>query len=240
MRAQRSLLGAGVAAAAGVAVLIGLGLWQVQRLEWKTALLGRIAANMAAASVEFPMDADAFSLPGLEEYRRVCAEGVFRHDDELYLFAPDRLGHPGFHIIAPLAREGGTAVLVNRGFVPPAKKDPATRAEGQVEGMVRVCGILRLDEEKRLFAPENDPEANLWYVRDAPAMAGALSLETKHPAFIDADETPNEGGLPVGGQTRLDIPNHHLGYAITWFGLALALLGVFAAFAWQRRRNASK
>ena len=232
MAKKDSLLGAGLATAAGVAALVSLGVWQLYRLEWKTALLDRIAANMAAAPMDLSADAEALSST---EYRRVCAEGAFRHDQELYLFAPDRYGHGGFHVITPLARPGGTTVLVDRGFVPFERKDPAARSKGLPEGVVRVCGILLLDEAKGIFTPDNDPAGNLWYVRDSKAMAGALSLETQNPVFIGADEAPNEGGFPAGGQTTIDIPNNHLGYAITWFGLALALLGVFSVFARQQR-----
>jgi surfeit locus 1 family protein len=235
MAASKPLLGAGFAAAAGVLLLTGLGVWQLYRLEWKTALLDRIAASMAAVPLELALDADAVSPRGAEEYRRVCAEGTFHNDRELYFFVTNLQGDAGFHIVTPLEREGGTAVLVDRGWVPPARKDPATRREGLVQGVVRVCGIVVGPENGGLFAPDNDPAGNLWYVRAPKEMAAAASLATPNPLFINADETPNPGGLPIGGQTRVDIPNNHLGYAITWFGLALALVGVFSVFAWQRR-----
>lgn len=241
MPGRNPLLGAALATAAGIAVLAGLGVWQLQRLEWKTALLDRIAANMAAKPVDLPADINL--APGKNEdweYRRVCAEGTFRHDRELYLFNTNLAGEGGFHVITPLQRAEGTTILINRGWVPPARKGPSTRASGLPEGMARVCGIFRADEAQGAFTPANDPARNIWYFRDSKVMAGALGLSTAYPAFIDADAAPNEGGYPVGGQTRIDIPNNHLGYAITWFGLALALAGVFSVFARQRRAMARK
>lgn len=240
MAKLKSLTSAAFATAAGVVVLAGLGVWQLYRLEWKTALLERIAANVAAAPIALALEADAGQPGAIEEYRRVCAEGLFRHDGELYLFATNLSGQGGFHVITPLERLNGTTVLVNRGYVPPEKKDRAARPAGLTEGTVRVCGILLFDEAKGWFTPDNDPAGNIWYFRDSQAMAAALGLENARPFFVGADETPNAGGFPAGGQTRIDIPNNHLGYAITWFGLMLALLGVFSVYAWQRRGGESK
>ncbi|MCH8348123.1 MAG: hypothetical protein IH901_06490 [Proteobacteria bacterium] len=100
-----------------------------------------------------------------------------------------------------------------------------------------VCGVVRLDGKKRRFARENVPAKGVWFYRDREAMGRAAGLEGPVVAVIDADQTPNPGGYPVGGQTRVNIPNNHLGYAITWFGLALALAGVFAAFLISQQKK---
>jgi surfeit locus 1 family protein len=89
-----------------------------------------------------------------------------------------------------------------------------------------------------MFSPDNDPGRNAWYRRDPAEIASAMKLERVAPFTIDADATPNPGALPEGGRTRINFPNDHLGYALTWFGLALALAGVFGVFAWQRLRQA--
>jgi surfeit locus 1 family protein len=91
-----------------------------------------------------------------------------------------------------------------------------------------------MPEAPNLFTPSNDPARGEWFVRDPRAIAAAFALTRVAPFTIDADATPNPGGLPAGGETRLNFPNNHLGYALTWFGLAAALAGVFGAFAWQR------
>ena len=233
MKHRKSLLPAGVFTVLGLGILMWLGFWQLDRLEWKTALLAKIEANMAMAPI--PLE----ELAELEEneFRRVCASGEFLHEKELFLFSINLTGAGGYQVYTPLITAGGKAVIVNRGWVPNPRKDPATRLEGQLPGVLKVCGVLRLESKKRRFAPENDPAKGAWFYRDGGAMGRAAGLEGPVLAFIDADETANPGGYPIGGQTRVNIPNNHLGYAITWFGLALALTGVFAAFVISQRKK---
>ena len=174
-----------------------------------------------------------------DEYRRVTARGAFRHDREVQVYTvvseqKGRLAGPGYWVMTPLELNSGAAVIVNRGFVPLDRRLPDTRSAGQVPGQTTVTGLLRMPEQATLFSPENDPARNAWYRRDPGEIARALKLERVAPFTIDADATPNPGGLPEGGRTRINFRNDHLQYAVTWFGLALALAGVFAAFAWQR------
>ncbi len=128
-------------------------------------------------------------------------------------------------MVTPLRREDGSLVLVNRGFVPGSRKDPATRQEGQVSGPVEVVGLLRLTEPGGAFLRANDPGRDRWYSRDVAAIAAAKGLPDTAPYFVDADAAPNPGGLPIGGLTVVAFPNNHLVYAITWYGLALMLAG---------------
>ena len=97
-----------------------------------------------------------------------------------------------------------------------------------------VTGLVRAPETRGSFMPENEPAADRWFTRDIAAMARARGLDRVAPFWIDLDPVPGATGWPRPGQTRLAIPNNHLGYALTWFGIALALLGVFSAFAWRR------
>jgi surfeit locus 1 family protein len=124
--------------------------------------------------------------------------------------------------------EAGETVLINRGFVPADHRDPATRAAGQIAGVTRVVGLLRMTEPKGGFLRSNDPAGNRWYSRDVAAIAVARNLGAVAPYFIDADATPNPGAWPVGGLTVIDFPNSHLVYAVTWYALALMLAGVAA------------
>jgi surfeit locus 1 family protein len=177
-----------------------------------------------------------------DEYRRVIARGAFRHDREVQVYTvvseeKGKLAGPGYWVMTPLELEGGARVIVNRGFVPLDRKNPDTRAAGQVSGPIPVTGLLRTPERATMFSPDNDPSRNAWYRRDPAEIASAMKLERVAPFTIDADATPNPGGLPEGGRTRINLPNDHLGYALTWFGLALALAGVFCVFAWQRLRQ---
>jgi surfeit locus 1 family protein len=144
--------------------------------------------------------------------------------------------------MTPLQSDRGFTVLINRGFTPPDRVDPATRAKGLISGRVLVTGLLRISEPGGGFLRRNDPLANRWYSRDVAAIAAARHLPRGQiaPYFIDADATPNLGGLPVGGLTVIAFPNSHLVYALTWFGLAL-LLAVGVAYAareeWRIRRG---
>nr|WP_281417863.1 SURF1 family protein [Ancylobacter dichloromethanicus] len=224
-------------------MLVGLGVWQLERLAWKEQLIAQVEARVHQAPVELPPEANWGQIDfAKDEYRRVTAQGRFRHDLEVQVYAlvdqePDGFGGPGYWVVTPLGLGDGSFVLVNRGFVPLDRKAPATREEGQVEGLVTVTGLLRLPEEAALFTPANDAATDSWYVRDPEAIGSAKELVRVAPFLIDADAAPNPGGLPRGGLTRIAFPNRHLEYALTWFGLAASLLGVFAAYAWGRLRR---
>ncbi|MBM3608400.1 MAG: SURF1 family protein, partial [Alphaproteobacteria bacterium] len=128
-------------------------------------------------------------------------------------------------------------VLVNRGFVPERLRDAMSRSTGQVEGAVRITGHIRAAETRSAFTPADTPEKGVWYTRDPRAMAAYLKLPDAAPFVIDADGPENPGGWPKPGAARIRIPNNHLSYALTWFGLAATLLGVFAACGWRRLRE---
>ncbi len=242
MKQKNSLLLAGFFTVLGLGILLKLGFWQLDRLAWKTELLAKIDANMAAASLTLPENIGAVQLPetmdnGNWEYHQVCITGEFLHNQELFLFSTNLAGSGGYHVYTPFIRENATTVFINRGWVPNEKVNSATRPQGQLSGIQQVCGIFRGEGQTGAFTPENDVIANVWYTRNSSQMAEAAGLETPFPVFIDADFTPNPGGFPVGGQTKVDLPNNHLGYAITWFGLMVALLGVFTVFALKARKN---
>jgi surfeit locus 1 family protein len=233
----RALIAPGLFALLGVCLLCGLGVWQLQRLAWKEALIARVALRMqisfappAPAENEWPtVNAEQ------DEYRRVQVTGTFRHDLEALCYellsdANGKFSGPGYWVLTPVETTGGATVIVNRGFVPLDRKDPATRREGQVAGVVTVTGLLRLPERRSWFTPADDPAHHLWQVRDPAAIAKAYGLTRASPFFIDADASP-PGGLPEGGETKLVFPNRHFEYALTWFGLALTLMVVFIIFA---------
>jgi surfeit locus 1 family protein len=161
----------------------------------------------------------------------VSARGQFDHSKESYLFGSDTEGNPGYHVITPFHAINGMTFLVDRGYVTAGKRDPATRPEGQVRGEQTVVGLLRTEESAGLFTPPPDLAHRIWYVRDAQAIARADGLRLHDDAgIIDADATPTPGGWPKGGQTIIDIPNNHLSYALTWFGLALVLVGIYVSY----------
>jgi surfeit locus 1 family protein len=217
-----------------VLLLLGLSLWQIERLFWKRELIAQREAALAAASAAVPHALE--EAPGME-FRHVTDEGLFLHDKEIFLGATSEAGRNGYHVLTPLQEPTGRVVFVNRGFIPAELKDPAKRQAGQIAGRVRVEGLLRLPPAKKpaWFLPDNRPDLNYWFWVDLPAMAAADKLDRVALFYIDADATPNPGGWPKGGVTRIKLPNDHLQYAITWFSLAVALIVVYFLF---HRRDA--
>jgi len=156
-----------------------------------------------------------------EAYRHIEAIGVWRHDRETLVFASTVHG-VGSWVMTPLqVGPGDTAIIVNRGFVPPEKQDRRTREAGQVAGLVRITGLLRASEPGGDLLRSNDPGSGRWYSRDVAAISQARGIAHPAPFFVDADATPNVGGLPVGGLTVVAFRNSHLVYALTWFSLAI-------------------
>ncbi|MDP4024027.1 SURF1 family protein [Methylobacterium sp. NEAU 140] len=219
--------------------LLGLGTWQVERRAWKLDLIARVDARVHAPASPAPA-ADAPVSPD-DAYRHVRLSGTFLHDRETLVQAVTEYGG-GYWVLTPLRRDDGSLVLVNRGFVPSDRRDPATREAGQVAGESVVTGLLRLTEPGGAFLRANDPAHGRWYSRDVAAIAAARGLgpvgRSVAPYFVDADDAPNPGGLPRGGLTVIAFPNNHLVYAITWYGMALML--VAAGVALLRRPRAGR
>ena len=235
-RPLRGLFWPAVATLIGCVFLISLGIWQLQRLAWKEGLIAEIAARAKALSQPLPpQDQWAQLRPDDYEYRHVELDGVFENNMEALVFRPagGPARGPGYLVLTPLRLDSGAFVIVNRGFVPPDRKDPAAR--GEIEGRTHVTGLMRQPESRNFFTPADDPETGQYFTRDPALIAGHFGLAPAAPFSVDADENPKSGVLPRGGASELTFPNNHLAYALTWFGLALALIGVFAAFARQRR-----
>lgn len=235
---EKRLLWPGIVTLLGVIFLVALGNWQMRRLAWKEGLIGAIAERAHAAPVPLATAEERAAMGGDVEYTRVNVSGTFLNDREIHLYALDNSGEPGFDIITPLRLTDGSIALVNRGFVPNELKDPARRTVGQVSGEVIVTGLVRHPDTQGMFIPANDAAKNVWYWRDIDAMAKAAAGQDASPVhrlIIDAEAEPAPpGGWPKGGVTRLTLPNRHLEYALTWYGLAAALIGVFLAFAASR------
>jgi surfeit locus 1 family protein len=229
----RPLLGPTLWFLLGFAVLAGLGVWQIQRLIEKEALIARVETGMRAAPV--PLSEVLREDPANGEYHHVRVTGHFQHQSELYLFSRGPRGAVGVDIVTPLVQQNGQTVLVDRGFVPEVLRDPKTRQAGQVAGEVALTGVLRLPQRPGMFTPAPDPRTRLWFVKDVAKMAAALGVSVP-PILIEADATPNPGGWPLGGRTQPDIPNDHLQYAMTWFGLALSLLAIYLLYHRSRGR----
>lgn len=227
---------------AGVAILFGLGTWQMSRKAWKEALIQRINARTHAPPVDLAQAMQTWTSSGDIEYLRIRISGRFRHDRETYVYAVDSKLGPGVDVYTPLATDAGPEVLINRGFVPQGLKDPAQRPAGQIRGETGVTGLGRRPRPAGYFTPPSDVSQKMFYWPDYAGMRRAAASDAQlAPFFIDAEAEPgNPGGWPKGGTTILTLPNRHLEYALTWYGLAVTLIGVYLAFARGRLRDADR
>ena len=209
----------------GCAVLMSLGVWQVQRLAWKEGMLAEIEARIADAPVALPV------MPDVENDRflpvRVSGRTLGREIDVLVSTKEEGAG---FRIISAFETDDERVVLVDEGYVRQTEKDKARESVEMV-----VTGNLHWPDEVDSFTPEPDLDAEIWFARDVPAMAAHLETEpvlviARTVTGTDARATP----LPVSTE---GIPNSHLGYAIQWFGLALVWAGMTGFFLWRMHRR---
>lgn len=197
------------------AVLIGLGTWQVKRLQWKTALLAQIESQMQKPPVPLP---ETIENTAEWEYRRVTMVGHFIFERE-FLVKPRTLdGVNGYHMVVPFNRLSGGIVMVNRGWISDALMSEAARPQGmqQIEGIVQKA-------HPTAFTPKNNPARNDWYWADVGAMAVAAKLPSPAPVIV-AIATKERGVYPVGGKVQVNVRNDHLQYAIFWYTMAAVLL----------------
>ena len=237
---RRSRIAGLVLVAIAFLVLVSLGTWQVERLQWKEALIAAIAERRSAPPVSLE-EIESMAAAGEDiDYRTVSVSGRYDHGKERHFFATHD-GRTGYYDFTPLMLADGRNLFVNRGFVPFEKKDAAARIEGQVPGNVTINGLARprLSGKPSSLVPDNDTAKNIFYWKDLDAMAQSAGIAADRvvPFFVDADPSANPGGLPIGGVTQFDLPNNHLQYALTWYGLAGALVVVSGAYLYRQRRS---
>lgn len=226
--------------AVALAVLLTLGTWQVQRLAWKEGLLATIEERTKATPLTLPELMAQFEDGEDIEYVPVKTEGYFDHDNEQHFFATFD-GQSGYYIYTPLMLEKDRYVFVNRGFVPYELKDPSSRPETLVSFAQDVVGLARKapDAKAGWVVPENDVEKNVFHWKDMDAMIARTGKPAEQflPFFIDQNRNANRSLLPIGGVTLINLPNNHLQYAITWYGLAMTLIGVLGYYLIRYRRG---
>lgn len=238
-----------------IVLFAGLGTWQVQRLQWKLALIEHVESRVHSAPVAPPPPARWGQLSAAsDEYRRVRLGGHYLYEFTTPVQAVSDLGS-GYWLMTPLCTSEGYIVLVNRGFVPagqggaahyPARTADAERQCSPSMGSrlrgndAEVVGLLRVSEPKGGYLRENDPARNRWHSRDVQAIAKARGLYNVAPYFVDAAKDQDPAGAPdhpVGGLTVISFHNSHLVYAFTWYALALMVVG---AWWWAARGGASR
>jgi surfeit locus 1 family protein len=228
------------------AALIALGTWQLERKAWKEHLIATLSERLAAPPSALPMP---IAWPRLDqaddEYRRVKFTATFEPDKDALVYAaasafrPDVTGH-GYWVFTPAQLADGAVVFVNRGFVPEERKAASSRAAGQTTGPVEIIGVLRWPEVRTWFSAADDPAHNLWFVRDPRAMAAAKGIGAVAPFYVEQESPVPPGGLPQPGKLVVNLPNNHLQYVVTWYGLALVLVVVFAVWTRSSFRTAAR
>lgn len=236
-------------------VLIGLGGWQWQRKQWKEELIATIDARLKAPPIDAAawrrLDCRPASAVGLAkscEYIAVRLSGTFDHGNERHVFtgiapgAAGSVGGQGYWVVTPFRLAGsGETIAVSRGFVPDIAKAPPTRAIGQIAGETTIVGLVRESEPRGLFTGANDPTGNIWFLRNPGELFAGHGVTVSDPGhFVDLLSPVPPGGLPAPTAGRVAIPNRHLEYALTWWGLACTLISVYSAFAAGRLRQAKR
>jgi surfeit locus 1 family protein len=247
-----------------IAVLLALGTWQVQRLQWKLALIERVDARVHAEPVPAPGPQDWARVSAeTDEYRHVFLTGRLLPEYSTKAQATTERG-PGYWLLTPLCQADGSMVIINRGFLPldaaarleasltatvPAGTDACAAAALAGRAPVRLNGLLRISEVGKgpLGLRSNDPAQNRWYARDVHAIAAARGLQAAPvaPYFVDADAGQyvadlEQAARPFGGMTVISFPNNHLVYALTWYALAAMMAAALAWVIRDERRRAGK
>jgi surfeit locus 1 family protein len=208
----------------GAGVLIALGVWQVQRLAWKEAILAEIEAKISADPVALPAAPD----PVRDQYLPVLVAGTFTGEELRVLASLKQVG-AGYRLIGVLQTPDGRRILVDKGLL------PIEETETKVSGPARIRGNLHWPDEVDSYTPAPDAATGLWFARDVPAMAAALKTEPVMVVTWAAD--PADPALIAIPVDTTHIPNDHLSYAITWFSLALVWLGMTFYLLWRIRRR---
>ena len=230
----RPLLWPTVFALPALIILLALGTWQVQRLEWKNQLIDDFETRATADTIELPVGAVAPDM----EFRRLSLTGSFDHSKEVFMTARTYEGNAGFHIVTPFTLTDGRIVLINRGWVSESYREQEKRKFTLVEGEVTVAAILRFPGKKGYFVPENEPENGFWFTLVPEQIVAHLGLQGRAESAIYAAalRTSDTIELPIAARTETNLRNSHLGYAVTWYGIACALIGVYLAFHYQAGR----
>lgn len=239
---RRGIVVPTIFAVAAFALLIGLGKWQLDRKIWKENLIATITARSSAPPESLPLPAAWPHLSqATDEYRRVRFSAEYLIDRQALVytagsaFRPDVSG-AGYWVFTPARLAGGGIVVVNRGFVPFDRKELASGGQ-RAPIKVDITGVLRWPETRGFFTPDDDPQQNIWYVRRPRVIAAAKGWGTVAPFYIDQENPQPAGGWPRAGKLVVALPDNHLQYALTWFALALGLIGIYGAWLFRRLRE---
>jgi len=229
-------------------VLMALGLWQLQRLQWKEGLIATLERRLAAPPVPVPPRAQWPALSAAaDEFRRVSVQVRFAGAEARVYSSGGGLRNdiqgPGYFAFAPAISDAG-ALVVNRGFVSNANPDASLRPIAVPAGTVEIVGVLRWPEKASWFVTPYSEREDLWMVRDHIAMWAHYGWgndadyggKDTAPFYIEQESPLPPGGVPRPGRLTVKLRNDHFGYALTWFGLAAVLMITFGFWIRARRR----
>ncbi len=229
-----------------VAVLIGLGVWQLQRRVEKHALIAALTERVAASAVPLPDAAQWRALNAAhDEFRRVTLTATYQAAPDAMVYSSgsavrEDISGPGTWAFLPARLSGGGTVVVNAGFVPNTMQERGLQdraVAGLITGQpVTLTGYLRFPDQGGPFTPAENLDKRLWFVRDHEAMASRLGWGSVAPFYIDLEAPVPANGVPKPGPLTVHLRDEHMQYAITWFALAAAVLIAFAVWLRGRRR----
>lgn len=212
-------------------VTMGLGTWQVQRLQWKEGLI----VNIAQAKIEKPLaELPPNETIAVHEFARVKLSGWWVKDTEFHVTPRYFRDTLGYHIFVPLRLKDGRIVIVNRGWVPAKRKEISSRPESAASGYTTLVGMIRVGADRNQFTPASSSEKNIWFGRDIGHMAVASGLKNIAPVTVDVigEQVPEIYPVPFDGEIKLY--NQHLSYIVTWYGIALGILVIFLVYHYKR------
>lgn len=230
---RRGAMALTLVALLGVCVFTALGMWQLERREWKLALIAAVERGVNSEPIPAP---DPSQWDPFQAYQKVFVTGRWIKGKDVHVLALTSLGR-GYWIISPLKTEQGFIVLINRGFIPEALQK-SQDLKPLSNDAVTITGLLRLSEPTHGFLRENDPVNDRWYSRNIDGIARSRNIANIAPYFIDAAQNADDQAYPMGGMTVLNFRNNHLSYAFTWFGLAFGLAAMFVWLRFFNRGNA--
>ena len=243
---RRSWRGLLLPAVLAFAVLMALGTWQLKRKAWKEGLIATLTTRLTAPPLALPPPASWLTLDrASNEYRHVAFNAHFETGQDALVYATASAFRPdveasglGYWVLAPARLADGSLVVVNRGYVPKDLVMSGLSAADQISGNVTITGVMRWPDERHWFTPADDPAHNQWFSRDPAAIAAAKGWAHASPFYVEQESPIPPGGWPQPGKLVVRLRNEHLQYAMTWYGLALALVIMFVSWAIKSSREA--
>jgi cytochrome oxidase assembly protein ShyY1 len=237
---RRTIAGLGIFTALTLVLLIGLGVWQLQRRVEKHVLIAQLTERLAAAPAALPSSAQWNTLtPARDEFRRVRFSATYEQRPDAMVYSSgsairDDVSGPGTWALLPARLSTGETIVINTGFVQNTMQDRGQQDRAVARlvtgAPVTLTGYIRFPESPGALTPRENIAKRLWFTRDHLAIARALGWGEVAPFYIDLEQPLPESGIPKPGPLEVHLKDDHLQYAVTWFGLAGAVVIAFGVW----------